>query len=66
MNATLKLTKTIKAATALPPLPAPRQRGRRNELQGVEAMIHSLGGKPMNRMTKQRLASAGCVGFPED
>lgn len=66
MNATIKSTKTIEAAKALPDIPAFGQSGSANELKQVEGFIRSVGGRRMTRQTKQRLAKAGCRGFPED
>ena len=66
MNATTKSTKTIKGLQGLPAIPAPRKNGRCSEIKEVEAFILSVGGKPMNRSTKQRLERAGCSGLPPD
>jgi uncharacterized protein (DUF433 family) len=36
------------------------------EIEEAEAFIRSVGGRPMSRSTKQRLAKAGCSGPPQD
>ena len=66
MNATTKFTKATKGLQGLPAIPAPRKTGRRSEVQEVEAFIRSVGGRPMSRSTKQRLAKSGCSGLPPD
>ena len=60
MNVTTKSTKATKALRGLPAIPAPPKSGRRGEIKEVEAFIRSVGGRPMSRSTKQRLAKAGC------
>jgi hypothetical protein len=50
----------------LPTLSVPRRPDHQDDLKEIEAFIRSAGGKPMTRPTKQRLAKAGCLGFPTD
>jgi hypothetical protein len=66
MNGTIKSTKAIKPATALPALPTPPKRLGHSEIQQAEAFVRSVGGRPMTQFIKHRLAKAGCRGFPED
>src|ERR1035441_948904 len=56
MNATTKFTKATKGLQGLPAIPAPRKTGRSSEVEEVETIIRSVGGRPMSRSTKQRLA----------
>jgi len=58
--------KATQGLRGLPTIPAPRKSGRRGELKEVGAFIRSVGGRPMSRSTKQRLAKAGCSGPPQD
>ena len=66
MNATTKFTKATKGLQGLPAIPAPRKTGRSSEVEEVETFIRSVGGRPMSRSTKQRLAKAGCAGPAPD
>jgi hypothetical protein len=66
MNATTRFMKVTKGLQGLPAIPAPRKTGRRSEVEEIETFIHSVGGRPMSRSTKQRLSKAGCSGPPED
>lgn len=66
MSVTIKSTKRIKAARALPGLPAAPKPKPSNQVKEVEAYIRSLGGKPLTKATKQKLIEAGCYGWPDD
>jgi hypothetical protein len=66
MNATTNSSKATKGLRGLPVIPALRKTARRSEIEEAEAFIRSVGGRPMSRSTKQRLANAGCSGPPQD
>jgi hypothetical protein len=66
MNATTRFTKATKGLQGLPAIPAPRKTGRSSEVEEVETFIRSVGGRPMSRSTKQRLAKTGCAGPAPD